>query len=364
MKDTVEFRIRDTRVKSDGDMIVSGYVNKTEQYSEELGIVKRFKEKISKGSFKRALENSMEDIDFLADHNPDLVLASTKNGTLKLEEDDIGLRMEAKIINTSVGRDWFEMISSGLITNMSFGFKVVDDVWEKISDDLYERNINDLELFEVSAVRTPAYAQSTIASRGLDIVDETIIPDIVQKEDKMDNEYMKELVETMRSLTNEMRELRGTIGKDKDGNEVSAQKDNYAVGQLTAEQAENEEDFKRIKKDEPLGKYFNDKEIDDKGSYNHDTNVKGVDEEGKQTNLPESEVDDRLKQFDGSDPDEVPGVQGGESETVEETPVEPEPETIPEEDGAEASNTETSEEGRSLSFDSFERRMRELKGRK
>lgn len=361
MKETIEFRIRDTKVQSDGDMIVSGYVNKTEQYSEELGIVRRFKEKISKGSFKRALEKSDGDIDFLADHNPDIVLASTKNNTLKLKEDDIGLKMEARIMNTSAGRDWFEMISSGLITNMSFGFKVIDDIWEKVSDELYERSINDLELYEVSAVRTPAYAQSTIASRGLNIEDDTIIPDDIQEEDKMDKEYMKELVESMRSLTKEVRELRGTIGKDKDGNDVSAQKDNYAVGQLTEEQAENEDDFKRIKEGESLSKYYDDMDIDDKGSYNHDTNVKGVDEEGKQTNQPESETDDRLKEFDGSDPDEVPGTQNHETENKE---PEPEPEDSGEPDDEPEDEPENEEEGRSFSFDSFERKMRELRGRK
>ena len=47
MEKQVEFRIREARVQSDGDMIVAGYVNKTEQYSEELGVVKRFREKIA-----------------------------------------------------------------------------------------------------------------------------------------------------------------------------------------------------------------------------------------------------------------------------------------------------------------------------
>lgn len=374
MKNKIEFRIRDTKVESDGDMIVTGYVNKTEQYSEELGIVKRFKEKIAKGSFKRAIERALGDIDFLADHNPDLVLASTKNGTLKLEEDDIGLKMEARIMNTSTGRDWYEMIASGLITNMSFGFSVVEDTWNKIDDNLYERHISDLDLYEVSAVRTPAYAQSTIASRGLNMADEEIIPSDISEEDTMDKETLNTLLDTMEMLAHEVRALReerGTKGVDKDGNEVGVQKDNYAVGQLTKDQAEFEDDFKIIKADEDVGKYANDMEIDDKGSYNHDTKVKGVDENGVQTNQPESEIDEKIKKYDGSDPDEVPGVQGGESEVVGEPEVEPEvpeePEVEPEEPEVEPASVDKSQErsanSKSYSFESFETRMRELRER-
>lgn len=366
MEKQVEFRIREARVQSDGDMIVAGYVNKTEQYSEELGVVKRFREKIARGAFKRAIERASGDIDFLADHNPDLVLASTKNDTLKLEEDDEGLRMEARIINTSVGRDWFEMISSGLITNMSFGFSVIEDAWNVIEDDVYERHIEDLNLFEVSAVRTPAYAQSTIASRGLDSVDESIIPDDIIKEDNMNKEHMEELVRALKTLSDEVRELRGTMGVDKDGNDVNVQKDNYAVGQQTAKQAENEGDLKVIKADEEQDKYYGDKEIDDKGSYNHDTKVKGIDDEGEQVNKPESEEDEKVKDYDGSDPDEVPGVQNGESNTEEEEPTkdessEPEVEESVTEEPVDGERSLDSSKGKSFSFDTFERRMRTLK---
>lgn len=366
MEKQVEFRIREARVQSDGDMIVAGYVNKTEQYSEELGVVKRFREKIARGAFKRAIERASGDIDFLADHNPDLVLASTKNDTLKLEEDDEGLRMEARIINTSVGRDWFEMISSGLITNMSFGFSVIEDAWNVIEDDVYERHIEDLNLFEVSAVRTPAYAQSTIASRGLDSVDESIIPDDIIKEDNMNKEHMEELVRALKTLSDEVRELRGTMGVDKDGNDVNVQKDNYAVGQQTAKQAEIEDDLKVIKADEEPDKYYGDKEIDDKGSYNHDTKVKGIDDEGEQVNKPESEEDEKVKDYDGSDPDEVPGVQNGESDEKEEEPTEdgssePEVEESVTEEPVDGERSLDSSKGKSFSFDTFERRMRTLK---
>src|SRR5699024_3706353 len=95
----IEFRMQDTQMSSSGDMIVSGYVNETNQLSQELGISKRFKEKINKGAFKHAIQNSNRDIDFLAEHDSSIVLAYTKNNTIQLKEHDRVLYMEARVIN-------------------------------------------------------------------------------------------------------------------------------------------------------------------------------------------------------------------------------------------------------------------------
>ena len=369
----VEFRMHDAHMSSSGDMVVSGYVNQTEQLSHELGMSKRFKEKISKGAFRKAIQNSARDIDFLAEHDSSIVLASTKNDSLQLREDDKGLYMEARIINTGAGRDWYEMISSGLITNMSFGFRSVADEWRSIGENLFERTINDLELFEVSAVRNPAYAQSSISNRGLDTSDD-IVPENIEEDYNMEQRTADQLISAVSDLTEVVRELRGTIGKDKDGNDVNVQKDNYAVGQQTSAQASLEDDFKRIKKDEQAGKYAGDKQIDDKGSYNHDTKVPSTDENGNVVNEPESQSG-KVAEFDGSHPDEVPGVQGGETPptTTTTTTVAPtttttttaKPTTTTTTTQATTTTTTTTEnveEGRSISFEAMERKMAELRG--
>lgn len=360
----IEFRMQDTKMTSNGDMLVSGYVNETEQYSHELGLAKRFKEKITRGAFKRAISKSEHDIDFLAEHDNSVVLASTKNDTLQLREDEKGLYMEARIINTSAGRDWYEMISSGLITNMSFGFRSVADEWRSLGEDLYERTINELELFEVSAVRNPAYAHSSISNRGLDSNDD-IVPENIEEDSNMEQRSVDQLVQAMQDLTAEMRELRGTVGKDKDGNDVPVQKDNYAVGQQTSTQASSEDDLKRIKADESPGKYVGNKDIDDKGSYNHDKNVPNADETGQVTNEPESQ-EGKVAKYDGSLPEDVPGTQNGEDAQVEDnTTQEPtqEPAQEPTQESGQTEQT-TSEEGqaRSISYDEFERQLTELRG--
>lgn len=318
-KHNLEVRVQQTTMTSSGDMVVSGYVNMTNTLSYELGFVDKFVEKIAPGAFERAINRSIdngEDIDFLAEHDDSLVLASTKNETLKLYEDETGLFIEARIINTSTGRDYYEMIKSGIVTNMSFGFYAVDDTWDVLERDLYERTVNELELFEVSAVRRPAYAASTISSRGLDISNETV-PESIKEDFDMEQRTADKLLLAISELTNEVRELRGTMGKDVDGNTVNVQKDNYAVGQQTSEQAGGAEgeataNHKVIKEGENLGKYAGDKEIDDKGSYNHDKNVPHADDSHVVTNKPESQSG-KTAEYDGSHPDDVPGEQGGET---------------------------------------------------
>lgn len=181
----MELRVSQAKLNSsfDGSMKVSGYVNKTGQLSEVLGVTKRFKEKIAKGAFSRAIKKAKE-IDFLAEHDSKKILASTRNGSLILTEDPEGLYMEATIVPTSWGKDTYEMINSGIFKNMSFGFRTIRDSWKKIGADLYERTIEELELFEVSVVKNPAYSQSTIAARSIEIIDN---PEIhVQEEQEED----------------------------------------------------------------------------------------------------------------------------------------------------------------------------------
>ncbi|AHG23926.1 capsid maturation protease [Staphylococcus phage vB_SepS_SEP9] len=375
----VEFRMHDAKMTSEGDMIVAGYVNQTEQFSQELGLAKRFKEKISKGAFQRAISKSDRDIDFLAEHDSSVVLASTKNGTLDLKEDDKGLYMEARVINTSAGRDWYEMISSGLITNMSFGFQSINDEWRSVGENLFERTINDLELFEVSAVRNPAYAQSSISNRGLDTSDEDIVPEDIEEENVMEQRTANQLLTAISELTNEVRELRGTLGTDKDGKTVNVQKDNYAAGQQTSAQAESDSDHKRIKADEENGKYAGDKEIDGKGSYNHDKKVPAGKDDGTVENEPESQSG-KTAYYDGSLPEDIPGEQNGEdgkqgrvqedkdtssSQTGSQDDTSSSSTSEKQDDKTQSDSTSTSQgEGRSISFAEAQRRIEELRGGK
>ena len=164
----------------EGKLIVSGYVNETGKQSHLLGNKKKFKETIQKGAFTRALKKG-NDIHFLAEHDENKILASTRNGSLTLKEDEKGLLMTAEISNTSYGRDYHTLIKDGILRNMSFGFSVDKDKWRKLNDGTYTRDIDDLTLYEVSVVTNPAYPQSTISARGLNVVEDVEIPNIEER---------------------------------------------------------------------------------------------------------------------------------------------------------------------------------------
>lgn len=163
-------------------LVVSGYVNETGKQSHLLGQRKKFREVIKKGAFARALSKG-NDIHFLAEHDANKILASTRNNSLKLVEDDKGLLMTAEISDTSYGRDYHTLIKDGILRNMSFGFSVDKDKWRKLNDGTYTRDISDLTLYEVSVVTNPAYPQSSISARGLNLIEEVDIPEDVETEE-------------------------------------------------------------------------------------------------------------------------------------------------------------------------------------
>ena len=180
----IELRMNDFNIlenTSEG-LVVSGYVNETGKQSHLLGQRKKFREVIKKGAFTRALSKG-NDIHFLAEHDANKILASTRNNSLKLVEDDKGLLMTAEISDTSYGRDYHTLIKDGILRNMSFGFSVDKDKWRKLNDGTYTRDISDLTLYEVSVVTNPAYPQSSISARGLNLIEEVDIPEDVETEE-------------------------------------------------------------------------------------------------------------------------------------------------------------------------------------
>lgn len=159
---------------ADGTLFVSGYANRTNTWSQKLSLRgKQFVERIVPGTFQKALAKG-NDIMFLAEHKPDLVLASTRatgdNGKLTLREDENGLYMEATISPTSYGKDYFQLIKDGIIQSMSFGMQILKDDWKPMNDGTYQRSVSDIQLFEISAVKFPAYVTSTLSARSIDVL--------------------------------------------------------------------------------------------------------------------------------------------------------------------------------------------------
>ncbi len=140
----------DFELRAEGDgMTFIGYAAKFNSPSEDLG---GFVETIEPGAFRRSLR-SRNDVKLLVNHDTGRVLASTRSGTMKLYEDEIGLRVEASLPNTSDGRDMAELLRRGDLNKMSFGFSVIKDSWNQ---EMTQRTLKSVRLFETSIVAFPA----------------------------------------------------------------------------------------------------------------------------------------------------------------------------------------------------------------
>jgi len=120
-------------------------------------------ETLAPGAFAETLS---ADIRALVDHNPGRVIGRNKSGTLRLAEDDKGLRVEIDVPDTTDGNDLWELVGRGDISGMSFGFRVTKQVWDETVEPP-RRTIQAVDLMEVSAVAWPAYDDTEIGKRSL-----------------------------------------------------------------------------------------------------------------------------------------------------------------------------------------------------
>lgn len=184
--DKIEIRsldLRDGKTNDDNSLNVQGYVA-TDQPSHILGKQgkRQWREVIVPNVFRDAIKKRFErglDIEFILNHDKSKLLASTKNNSLFLEEDDVGLFIDATISPTTWGKDTFVLIKDGIIDGLSFGMKVLREEWS-FKDGFPLRTILEIELFEISALDLPAYPSTYLEARGLEVT-EVVIPDDIEE---------------------------------------------------------------------------------------------------------------------------------------------------------------------------------------
>lgn len=153
------YSVRDVEARADDSgMRLAGYAAVFNDASVPLP----FKESIAPGAFRKTLSET-PDVRMLINHEG-LPVARTKNGTLKLEEDDRGLRFEADLADTQEGRDIYELVKRGDVDQMSFAFRVIRQKW---NDDRSRRVLTEVSLADgdVSVVTYPAYPTTTVEAR-------------------------------------------------------------------------------------------------------------------------------------------------------------------------------------------------------
>ena len=141
-----------------------GYAAVYNSLSKDLG---GFRERILPGAFSRAL-SSGDDIRCLVDHDFRKILGRTSNGTLRLTDDEIGLRIECDIPDVSYARDLVVQVERRDIRGMSFGaLAKKSGVRVKREDGGIVQELVELDrLSEVSATSIPAYTGTELMVRA------------------------------------------------------------------------------------------------------------------------------------------------------------------------------------------------------
>mgnify|MGYP001624019376 FL=1 len=157
-----EYRLSEVRAldTNENEMIIEGYA----AVFDEITDMGWYREKVDRHAFDNA---DMKDCVLKYNHEDSfLILARTRNGSLELKIDDHGLKIRAKLIDTTNNKDVYKMIKEGLLDKMSFGFSVQEQAWDYDTDTRTILRIS--KLFDVSVVDFPAYDGTDIKTRKKD----------------------------------------------------------------------------------------------------------------------------------------------------------------------------------------------------
>ena len=153
-----EIRLVDMRALDEDGMIVEGYAAVFDTVTN-LGWIN---ETIDRHAFDNA---DMSDIVMKYNHESSILpLARTRGGSLQFTIDEHGLKIRAKLPDTSINRDIYTLIRAGILSKMSFAFTVRSEEYDYDTDT---RKILEFDkIFDVSVVDVPAYETTEIYARS------------------------------------------------------------------------------------------------------------------------------------------------------------------------------------------------------
>lgn len=153
-----EKRLVELRAAEDDEMTVEGYAAVFDTVTN-LGWIN---EVIDRKAFDEA---DMSDIVMKYNHEDSfLPMARTRGGSLQFNVDDHGLKIRAKLPDTTSNKDIFTLIKEGVLSKMSFAFTVANEEYDYETDT--RRILAFDKIFDVSVVDTPAYETTEIYARS------------------------------------------------------------------------------------------------------------------------------------------------------------------------------------------------------
>jgi HK97 family phage prohead protease len=167
----VDVEALDTRGRT-----LTGYAAVYGVESSDLG---GFTERIAAGAFAGVMD---ADVRALLNHDPSQVLGRTKSGTLRLTDEQRGLRFECDLPDSPLGQNVREAVRRGDVDGASFRFKVGEEDWD---GDM--RTVKSVaELHDVTVATYGAYPDASVELRTRPQKDNAA--DNAEKDTTMDNE--------------------------------------------------------------------------------------------------------------------------------------------------------------------------------
>lgn len=182
-----ETRISEIQAVSEEKMIIEGYAIKFNEQTLIGTEAHGFKEIIAVDALT---ETNMKDVPLKYNHQDNfLVIARTRNKSLELEVDEVGLKIRAELLDTQSNQDIYKMVKSGLLDKMSFAFTVKNQSWDR-TGTIPIRTIQKIDrLYDVSIVDVPAYEGTSVYARSLELLDND-----TRELENLKHEYQKEII--------------------------------------------------------------------------------------------------------------------------------------------------------------------------
>ena len=145
--DEIERRYITHEVRAEGEgenLVIAG----TASSYNSLYDMGWFLEQVAPGAVDA--DTDMAECKCLFNHDVNLVLGSVGGGQLELSHDEGGLYYRNKNVNTTDGRDKYELIRSGAVDKSSFGFSVSKQKWEVMDRAMLDGKVSTATLDRVS----------------------------------------------------------------------------------------------------------------------------------------------------------------------------------------------------------------------
>lgn len=164
-------KMKNAKIREDGGKrYLEGYFA---VFGEPYQVWDGWIETIERGAFARYLASG-EDTKVLWNHDSNIVLGSTGNGTAVLREDETGLFGTVEINeNDSEAVSAYARVARGDVDGCSFGFDIArqEEWWDE--EGIYHTKITEVDpLFEVSPCTFPAYKATSISARAKDSLED------------------------------------------------------------------------------------------------------------------------------------------------------------------------------------------------